>query len=116
MRALSRDGDAREALQQALAEAAGTDARFDAAVRTLAAELDTQPADAASARRVAQLLCLALQASLLIRHAPPVVADGFCASRLAGDRFAGAAFGTLPRDVDSAAIVARAADPSLRSG
>ena len=29
LRALSRDGDAREALQQALAAAAGTDARFD---------------------------------------------------------------------------------------
>lgn len=30
-------------------------------------------------------LALATQASLLVGHAPPAVADAFCASRLAGD-------------------------------
>ena len=110
LRALSRDGDAREALQQALGEATGADARLDTAVTMLGSELETYPNDAASARRLAQLLCLVLQASLLIRHAPPAIADGFCASRLGSDRFAGAAFGTLPRGVDAAAIVARHSD------
>lgn len=45
------------------------------------------------------------QASLLVRHAPPNVADAFCASRLAGD--GGRAFGTLPAGTDFGAILDR---------
>jgi putative acyl-CoA dehydrogenase len=52
------------------------------------------------------MLALAVQASLLVRHAPVAVADAFCAGRLAG--WSGA-FGTLPHGIDAAAIVARAA-------
>ena len=37
------------------------------------------------ARRVVERMALCLQASLLVRHAPPAVADAFCAARLAGD-------------------------------
>ena len=110
LRALSRDSGARDALQAELAAATGLDRRFDAAVDALTRELAADASDAGAARRIAQSLSLAMQASLLIRHAPPAVADGFCASRLAEDRFAGAAFGTLPRGVDTAAIVARARD------
>ena len=47
-----------------------------------------------------------LQASLLVRHAPPAVADAFCATRLAGDW--GHAFGTLPSGLDAGAIIDRA--------
>jgi len=47
-----------------------------------------------------------LQGSLLVRHAPPAVADAFCATRLDGDW--GHAFGTLPPGLDPAAIVDRA--------
>jgi putative acyl-CoA dehydrogenase len=50
---------------------------------------------------------LALQAALLIKHAPSAVADAFCASRLGGE--GGGAFGTLPRGLDFQAIAARAA-------
>ena len=50
-------------------------------------------------------LALVFQASLLVRFAPRVVADAFCAGRLGGG---GRAFGTLPRGVDGAAIVERA--------
>ena len=41
------------------------------------------------ARRVVAELALALQASLLVRNAPPAVADAFCAGRLDGRRRAG---------------------------
>jgi putative acyl-CoA dehydrogenase len=71
--------------------------------------LDALAADPArgewSARRVVEDMALALQASLLLRHAPPAVSDAFCAGRL-GER--GLAFGDLPRTVDGAAIVDRA--------
>jgi putative acyl-CoA dehydrogenase len=49
---------------------------------------------------------VALQGSLLVRHAPPAVADAFCASRLAGD--GGRVYGTLPGGVDASAIIDRA--------
>jgi putative acyl-CoA dehydrogenase len=54
---------------------------------------------------VVEAMALALQGSLMVRHAPDFVADAFCASRLAGD--AGLAFGTLPPGLDFRAIVER---------
>ena len=41
--------------------------------------------DEAQARALTRDLVLALQAALLVKHAPPAVADAFCASRL-GER------------------------------
>ena len=49
-------------------------------------------------------LAVALQASLLVRHAPAAVADAYCAGRLGEG---GRAFGTLPGSVDAPAIVER---------
>jgi putative acyl-CoA dehydrogenase len=57
------------------------------------------------ARRVVENLAVALQASLLVRHAPPAVADAFCAGRLGEG---GRVFGTLPPSVDAEAILERA--------
>jgi putative acyl-CoA dehydrogenase len=57
-------------------------------------------ADEAGARIAVERLARALQASLLVRHAPPVVADAFRART-------GSAYGTLPSGVDTAAIVER---------
>ena len=62
------------------------------------------------ARRVVEHMALALQGSLLVRHAPPAVADAFCASRLAGD--AGLQYGTLPASADTQAIIARHTPPA----
>ena len=59
-----------------------------------------------AARRVVEDMGLALQGSLLVRHAPAPVADAFCASRLA--REGGHAWGTLPAGTDAKAIVDRA--------
>jgi putative acyl-CoA dehydrogenase len=50
-------------------------------------------------------MALALQGSLMLRHAPAGAAEAFCAARL-GPR--GMAFGDLPRGTDGAAIVERA--------
>jgi putative acyl-CoA dehydrogenase len=57
------------------------------------------------ARSLVEDLAVTLQASLLVRHAPPAVADAFCAARLGGG---GRVFGTLPAGVDSEAIIDRA--------
>ena len=105
LRALAKSPQTLEAFFAEVGEAAGADARLDAFVRDTRAEFDDVDAIEVRSRRVVEKLALALQGSLLVRHAPPAVADAFCAARLAGD--AGLAFGTLPPGVDAAAIVAR---------
>jgi putative acyl-CoA dehydrogenase len=62
-------------------------------------------ADETQARALVRDLVLALQAALLIRHSPSIVADAFCASRLNGE--GGGAFGMLPRSANLRAIVDR---------
>ncbi|MCC2028291.1 hypothetical protein KEC56_01900 [Microbacterium sp. YMB-B2] len=77
-----------------LSRAVGADAQLDAWIehtRGLAREVASAPVPDASARRlVTTLLALALQGSLLVRHAPHAVADACCGTRLSGDAFGGA--------------------------
>jgi putative acyl-CoA dehydrogenase len=82
----------------------GSDPRLDAELDRLPAALEA--ASEEDARRVTEQMALALQGSLLVRHAPAYVSDAFCASRLGGDW--GTVPGTLPSGLDTAAIVARA--------
>ena len=106
LRALAKTPDAaRGASSPRSTLAAGADPRLDAFVAGLRDEFADLEAIEVRARRVVEQLALALQGSLLVRNAPPAVADAFCASRLAGD--AGLAFGTLPAGMDSQAIVER---------
>jgi putative acyl-CoA dehydrogenase len=108
LRALGREKGAVELLLGEIGEAAASDRRMAAFAAALKARLATPSlADEAQARAVARDLVLGLQSALLVRHAPPVVADAFCAARLGDDR--GGAFGLLPAGVDARAIVARAA-------
>ncbi|MFF5403377.1 acyl-CoA dehydrogenase family protein [Streptomyces misionensis] len=104
LRALGREPGSAEALFAELALARGADARLDAAVASLKTEL--AGADQFGARRLVERTALALQAALLVRHAPHAVADAFCASRLGGDW--GHAFGTLPAGTDVDTILNRA--------
>ncbi|RCV51527.1 acyl-CoA dehydrogenase family protein [Marinitenerispora sediminis] len=106
LRALSREPEAVAAFLAELDRAAGADARLDAAVRRLRAELADPEGAEFRARGVVGLMALCLQGSLLVRHAPAAVADAFTASRLGGEW--GHVFGTLPRAVDTAAILDRA--------
>jgi putative acyl-CoA dehydrogenase len=94
LRALAREPAAGEAVLAEVDAAAGGDVRLDAAAKQLRADL-AGPLDEADGRQVATRLALALQGSLLVRHAPAAVADAFCASRLSGDGPA-AVFGQLP--------------------
>ncbi|MFK4085585.1 acyl-CoA dehydrogenase family protein [Kribbella sp. NPDC020789] len=75
--------------------AQGADHRLDAAVNDVLQSLADIEGAEAGARRLAARMALCLQASLLVRHSTPEVADAFVASRLAGDW--GGVFGTLPR-------------------
>jgi putative acyl-CoA dehydrogenase len=107
LRTLRREPDSLAAFLAEAEAAAGADRRLDAAVAGLKDQLGDRADPEGQARRVVERMALVLQGSLLVRHAPPEVADAFCASRLAGDW--GHAFGTLPRAADTAALVERAA-------
>jgi putative acyl-CoA dehydrogenase len=106
LRALRREPQALNAYLQEVGRARGADHRLDAAIKDLLTELADLDGAEARARRLAERFALVLQGALLVRFAPPEVADAFCASRLGGD--AGAAFGTLPHTLDLQALVERA--------
>jgi putative acyl-CoA dehydrogenase len=105
LRALTRAPRALEVFIAEVEEAKGADARLDASVGRLKQQFSDPTTLESRARRVVESMALCLQGSLLVRHAPPAVADAFCASRLAGD--GGLEYGTLPAGVDFEAIIAR---------
>jgi putative acyl-CoA dehydrogenase len=109
LRAIVREPECVPALLDELRLARGGDPRLDAWVARLEAEL-ADPADAElRARRTVERIALAVQASLLVRFAPPFVADAFCAGRLGEEGgLAGLQFGALPRGVDVGKVVERA--------
>lgn len=106
LRAMTREPASVEALLREVGQGAGADQRLDRYVEALKSDVRAAADFAPQARRLAERLALALQGSLLVRHAPPAVAEGFCATRLAGDW--GQAFGTLPPGIDFDAIIERA--------
>jgi putative acyl-CoA dehydrogenase len=97
-----------QALDAFLAEvdlAAGGDRRLDEHVAKLRVNLGDRDDLDTRARRITEDLALALQGSLVVRHAPTEVADAFCASRLG--EAGGLAYGTLPPKTDLAVIIDR---------
>ncbi|MER5833580.1 acyl-CoA dehydrogenase family protein [Streptomyces sp. NPDC002130] len=106
LRALQREPGALDAYLREVGQARGADHRLDGAIKNLLTELADLEGVEGRARRLAERLALVLQGSLLVRFAPPQVADAFCAGRLGGD--GGAAFGTLPHTLDLASVVERA--------
>ena len=104
LRAVSRDPDSVDAVLAEVDAAGGVDSRFDRAVRALRAELHGR--EARRARRLAELLALCLQGSLLVRHAPEEVSSAFLGARFDADgpwRTAG----TLPEGMPTAALLER---------
>jgi putative acyl-CoA dehydrogenase len=106
LRALTKDPATLEALLAELQTTAGADKRLDAYVTSIQEKFSAKAGNGSpqgsgndyAARELTEKLALALQASLVIRHSVPAVADAFIASRLAGQH--GSAFGTLPAGSD----------------
>ncbi len=105
LRALAHEPEALESFFAEVELASGVDRRLDTHVAGLRDEFSDPEGLESRARRIVERMAVALQGSLLVRHAPEPVADAFCASRLGGS--AGLNYGTLPAGVDCAAIVAR---------
>jgi putative acyl-CoA dehydrogenase len=111
LRAMVKSPASFEAFFNEVNEAAGSDPRLDAFVEKVRKSITDDPETLeVRARRVVEGMALAFQASMLVRHGDPAVADAFCASRLGGDW--GEAFGTLPAGTDFKAIINRSAPPA----
>ncbi len=115
LRALSRSPEGVEALRAELTADAGADRRFARAADRLFAELaglsgaDRETAQY-QARRLAGLLTVTLQCSLMQRNSPPAVSEAFAATRLAGaDGFGGpgVSFGMLPDGIELTPVLDR---------
>ena len=106
LRALGRAPEALDAWITEVGRARGEDPRLDRAVESVLGMLADATTLELSARRLAGQMAACLQASLLVRFAPPAVADAFCATRLGGDY--NGTLGTLPPAAGLRSIVERA--------
>src|SRR5205085_11892098 len=106
LRAMARSPESVDAFMVECQLAEGADPRFDAHLVRVRSDLSalSESNPQWMARRLVEGMAQALEASLLIRHAPTAVADAFCARRGDGRR----AVGTLPNGADAAAIIAPA--------
>jgi putative acyl-CoA dehydrogenase len=106
LRALTKTPAVLDALFLELDTSRGVHAGLDAYVADLAKDLRDLQDMEYRARDTVDRMALAFQASLLVRNGPSFVSDAFCHSRLAqrGQHN----YGSLPRGVDVAAIIARA--------
>ncbi len=103
LRTLAREPLAAEMLASELDAAKGPDRRYDAALDDFRDRWRGLPPEA-EARAFAERLALLLSASVLIRHAPHPVADGFTATRLTAAR--GQVAGSVS-GLNTAALIAR---------
>ncbi|HEX9208778.1 MAG TPA: isovaleryl-CoA dehydrogenase [Steroidobacteraceae bacterium] len=106
LRAMQKAPAAVDAFFAEIGKARGTDATLDAYVAALVRELRDPAELEFRARDVVDRMALAIQAALLVQHAPTAVSDAFCRSRLAAAGHHN--FGALPRGVDCGAIIERA--------
>ena len=106
LRTLQKEPEALAALMDELRECVHASPALGAHLDRTAAMLATPDRIEPEARRIVERVALALQAALLIRNAPAMVADAFCTTRLVAD--SGYAFGTLASGTDFAAIIDRA--------
>ena len=105
LRAMARERDSVEAFLTEVEEARGSDPRLDDGVDELKRQLADGADAEARARSTVELMARLLEASLLLRHGDPAVAEAFCVSRL--DSNGGRTFGTLRPSSRLSGIVER---------
>lgn len=108
LRAIEKEPTVLEAYFAEVAKGQGGNPALDTYVQQLASEFSrkhTSDELQYKARNIADRMAVALQASLLVQHAPAAISDAFCASRLQP----GLNYGNLPNGLDCQAIIERAA-------
>jgi putative acyl-CoA dehydrogenase len=104
-RALRREPSIIEPLEAELSLARGGDRRLDRRIDDLLVMAGADLPES-GLRRLCRDIVVTLQATLLLRHAPPSVADAFIASRFGEG---GGVFGALPSGLDLESIIRRSA-------
>lgn len=106
LRAMNREPESVDAFFDELAKARGENNRLDEFVAGLKADLHDTASVELRARTIVGKMARALQATLLVQHAPPAVSDAYIAGRLSeqGDNLI---YGTLPAGLDLASIIDR---------
>jgi putative acyl-CoA dehydrogenase len=105
LRAMVREPAAVDAYWAEVEQASGADRRLDDAMARLRKDLADLDDVEWRARILVGTMAVVAAGSLLVRHAPPEVADAYCASRLDDPH---PAFGTLPPGLDTGSIIDRA--------
>ena len=106
LRAIGKEPRVLDAYFAEVEAARGADPALDRLVAMILREFQEHDDMEFRSRALADRMALALQASLLLRHAPGFVADAFCRSRL--ESLGHHQYGALPRGVDCKAIIGRA--------
>jgi putative acyl-CoA dehydrogenase len=104
MRAVTREPDSVDRVLEEIDAAGGSDSWFDRGVRELRTELRGR--EERRARRLAEMLALCLQGSLLLRHAPSEVSSAFVSSRFLPDG-PWRTMGTLPAESHTRELLER---------
>ena len=110
LRAIEKQPDVLDAYFMELQKAQGVNRRFDTFLNGIKSEFTDTNTLQYRGRIIADKMALGLQAALLLQHSTSDVADAFCLSRLASN--GGLNYGTMPTEVNCAAIVERAAPTS----
>ena len=105
LRSMQKEPLSVETLLNEINTAKGLNDFYDAHAAKLEKELLNADYLEFRARRIVEQTALALQAGILLKHAPDFVAETFCAARLAGNNLM---FGTLPVGAAVEKIIERA--------
>ncbi|MGM0482153.1 MAG: isovaleryl-CoA dehydrogenase [Pseudomonadota bacterium] len=108
LRAIQKEPKVLQAYFTELSKAQGRDKRFDSFVNQLQRDFKQTPQQEWQyhARQFADRMAMALQAALLLQHAPDFIAEAFVASRLIERSHMN--YGCLPTGVDVTGIIKRA--------
>jgi putative acyl-CoA dehydrogenase len=105
LRAMAREPESVDAFVAEAEEARGSDPKRDDRLEELKRSLSDSTDAESRARRIVEQMAVVLEASLLVRHGDPAVAEAFCASRLGSN--GSTSFGTLTPSRQLAGIVRR---------
>jgi putative acyl-CoA dehydrogenase len=106
LRAIQRSPECLEAFLAEVTLARGGNRLFDEWLKNLRADAQVLSVMESQARELVDRMALALQAALLLQHAPAFIAEAFCASRLRAHSHGN--YGALPNGLDLRAIIERA--------
>jgi putative acyl-CoA dehydrogenase len=106
LRAMAREPATLEAWRDEVQAGMGVDGGFDRFAKTLAADVARRAGDEGGARRLVEDMALALQGSLVARHAPAAVAEVFLSSRFGGGMRG--CYGALPAGLALDPVIDRA--------